>query len=369
MKVIHIFHSLKFSGAEIMYVDAAPLFQSKGCDLSVMATANELGEFAVNFKEAGYIVMHIPMPRLTQYFKRILFYLTIIRLLKKNKYDVVHIHSSKAMWGFAFCAWIAKAKSVYTFHSVFPTHFYSYLYHVMLRWSAKRLFKCRFQSISDTVYNHEIKLYNNSTTKIYNWFGNKRYFPANQDEKNSIRSEIGIDNEALVLISVGGCNEGKRHSDIINALPLVVKKIPKIVYLHLGIGELESEEKALVEKLGISEKVIFCRNQINVRKYLVASDIYIMTSKFEGISVTTIEAMACGIPAVLYNVPGLKDFNANGKNSKLINEEFREIPRAIFEILEDKNKTTRMSKRAREFVNSVFNLDVNANEIYKLYIK
>ena len=46
MKVIYIFHSLKFSGAEIMYVDAAPFIKGLGCELSVLATAKDLGEFA-----------------------------------------------------------------------------------------------------------------------------------------------------------------------------------------------------------------------------------------------------------------------------------------------------------------------------------
>ena len=44
MKILHILHELKFSGAEIMYVDAAPIFQKLGCELAVVNTAPHLGE-------------------------------------------------------------------------------------------------------------------------------------------------------------------------------------------------------------------------------------------------------------------------------------------------------------------------------------
>lgn len=59
MKVLHILHELKFSGAEIMYVDAASIFQKLGCDLSIVNTANHLGEYAPYFEKAGYKVFFI----------------------------------------------------------------------------------------------------------------------------------------------------------------------------------------------------------------------------------------------------------------------------------------------------------------------
>lgn len=49
MKVIHFLYELKFSGAEIMYVDAAPIFQKFGCELTVVNTAPQLGEYASSF--------------------------------------------------------------------------------------------------------------------------------------------------------------------------------------------------------------------------------------------------------------------------------------------------------------------------------
>ena len=350
-----------------MYVDAAPLFQENGFALTVMATAEELGEYATNFEIAGYSILHEPMPVLKKYLKRLLYYKRIITLLNKEKFEVVHIHSSGAMWGYAFCAWLTNTKSVYTFHNVFPSRFFTYPYHFFLRWSAKFIFKCKFQSISDSVYDHEVKLYHNKTTKIYNWYGEKRYFQATTIEKKYARLELGIDTNALVLISVGGCSSVKRHSDIIKALPLVMEKIPNTIYLHLGKGKIEDEEKNLAKALGVANKVWFCGNQQNVRKYLIAADIYLMPSKFEGIPITTIEAMACNIPSILYDVPGLRDFNKEGENSVLIPEDYIVLADKILYLHQNPSKASILSNSARNFVIQNFNIKKNVAKILELY--
>lgn len=350
-----------------MYVDAAPFFQKKGCELMVMATATELGEYASFFERAGYKVMQHPMPPLKNYLQRIRYYSAIIKLLKQQQFDVVHIHSSAARWGFALCAWLANIRSVYTFHAVFPTRLLTYPYHYLIRWSAKKIFKCRFQTISDSVYDHELKLYHNKTTKVYNWYGHTRFFPAAEGEKVAVRKELGISEKTLVFISIGGCNDNKRHTDIIKALPLILEKIPNCLYLHLGKGCTEADEIQLAKYLGVKDKVRFYGNQEEVRKYLIAADIYLMTSKFEGISITTIEAMACKIPTILYNVPGLRDFNKNGNNSILIPEDYRLLAEAVINLQANKKEALKMADRAKKTVDELYNIQNNASEIYNLY--
>ncbi|MDR3651536.1 MAG: glycosyltransferase [Paludibacter sp.] len=367
MKVIHILHELKFSGAEIMYVDAAPLFQEKGCELTVVATAGNLGEYAPFFEKAGYTVLHKPYPPLENYFKRIAYYIQFISFLKQNNYDVVHIHSSGTMWGMALCAWLAGKRSVYTFHNVFPTHFYSYPYHVLLRLSSKHIFKCRFQTISDSVYEHELKLYHNKTTKIYNWYGSKRFYPAADGEKTMIRKELEIQNDSVVLISIGGCSHIKRHSEIIKSLPMIVKKYSNILYLHLGKGEVEDDEIELAKKLGVSENVRFYGNQSDVRKYLIASDIYLMTSKFEGIPITTIETMACKIPTILYDVPGLRDFNKEMEVSVIIPPDYKTLADKIDFLISNPDVASQLSEKANLLVNNKFYMQKNVESIFNLY--
>ncbi len=369
MKIVHILHELKFSGAEIMYVDAASLFKDKGCELTVIATAPQIGDYSTHFEKAGYKVIHKSYPKAWNMFDRIRYNLKLISFLKKEGYDVVHNHCCNLMWEMSIIAWLAKKRSIFTFHAIFDSNTYSYLYHVFQRWSAKKLFGCIFQSISDSVYKHELNFYYNKTQKIYNWYSEKRYYPAIEGEQKRIREELNIPLDSLVIIAVGICSDNKRHTDIIRAVQIIQKKYSDMIFLHIGKGETEEEEKELVKLLNVNKNVRFCGNLNDVRKYLIASDIYVMTSIFEGISISTIEAMACGIPAILYNVAGLRDFNKTGENSLLISEDYTELAKNVIDLYSHPEKLLTLSERAIELVNKRFNMRTNASEIFQLYTK
>lgn len=368
MKIIHILHELKYSGAEIMYVDAASLFQKKGCELTVVATANNLGEYAIQFQKAGYSVLHLPYPVKPFSFRKIKYGYSFLKLLKTEKYEVIHNHSSATYWLMALCAWLAQIKSVYTFHSIFETHWYSKPLHKLQRYTAKHWFGCRFQAISDSVHDNELNVFNNKTTKIYNWFGNKRFYPALEVEKQELRRELKIPHDSLVFITVGGCSEIKRHTDIVRALPLLINKLPNCIYLHLGEGQEEESEKELAKQLGVFDCIRFCGNHQDVRKYLVVSDFYLMTSKHEGISITTVEAMVCKIPAILYDVPGLRDFNRDTENSLLIAEDYNVLFESILTLYNNPTKSKELIENAYQFVITNFDIKKNVDLIYMLYL-
>lgn len=367
MKILHVFNELKYSGAEIMYVDAAPIFQKLGCELYVVSTAEKVGEYSDFFRQAGYKVYHKPYARLRDIFTRIKYYFCLFKFLKSQKIDLVHVHTNKMFWGVSLCSKIAGVKSVYTFHNVFKAKFFSYLYHFFLRWSAKNVFGCVFHTISDSVFNNELKYFHNRTHKIYNWYNNARFFPGEGSEKALFRSELGISNDAFVLISVGGCSPIKRHSEIIKSLPLIKKRIPELFYLHLGEGADEKTELALVDQLGLKQNVSFVGNQRDVRKYLIASDIYVMCSIHEGIPITTIEAMGSKIPAILYDVPGLRDFNKSDITSFLIEPNYMVLADSILHLHENKKIALDLSERAKSNVDNLFCMEENVNKIFELY--
>lgn len=367
MRVLHILAELKFSGAEIMYVAAARTFQDMGCELLVVNTQNKMGEYAPFFEKAGYTVLHWPYENLS-FFEKIAYWKEVIQYIRNHQIDIVHVHRHDMKCAMAFCAWKAGVPSVYTFHNVFQSPRLTYPYHVLLRLSAKYLFRQKHQSISDSVYDNELKCFHNNTVKIYNWYVSDRFYPATNEEKQRIRQELGIPTNSLVIISVGGCSHIKRHEDVIKALKIIRDKYKDCFYLHLGEGTTTNEEVELTKMLGLANHVRFEGNQENVRKYLVASDIYVMSSKFEGISLTTIEAMACGIPTILYNVPGLKDFNKYRECSVLIEEDPQKLADTIVSLYHDKSKQRALIENAMSLVNQNYSMSNNVAKIHALYM-
>ncbi len=365
MKILHVLNELKFSGAEIMYVDAAPSFQNLGAELYVLNTSENLGEYAPYFEKAGYKVLHwwIQSGLYNNWHIR----REILTFLYDNKFEVVHVHRSDLAWIFAYCCHVANITCVYTYHSVFSSNWYSYHLHCIKRWMQRTLWKQKQTTISDSVYNNEKDHYKNPTYKIYNWWSSNRFYPAIDTEKERTRMELNIPKDSLVLISVGRCTKLKRHHDIIKALPLIKTEFPNLIYLHLGQGDTLSEEMDLAKKLDVYNNIRFLGNQNDVRKFLISSDIYVMTSTHEGISLTTIEAMACHIPCVLYNVPGLMDFNSEVETSVSITEDFEILAQSIINLYKDKNKQMFLINNAHQYIYDRFCMENNAKKIFELY--
>ena len=147
----------------------------------------------------------------------------------------------------------------------------------------------------------------------------------------------------------------------------LLKEKNNLMYLHLGQGDTTEEEKTLARKLGVENKIRFMGNQKEVRKFLIVSDVYLMTSHYEGISLTTIEALACKIPAILYDVPGLRDFNKEQLCSLLIPEQSTEIVKAIKKLRTNSGEKEMIIKNGYEMVMRKFFLPTNVRQIFKLY--
>jgi glycosyltransferase involved in cell wall biosynthesis len=94
-----------------------------------------------------------------------------------------------------------------------------------------------------------------------------------------------------------------------------------------------------------------------------------MTSFFEGISITTIEAMACEIPTILYDVPGLRDFNKTGENSILIQDDYLILAEKIIYLNFNPQISNKISLNAREMVINKFDMKANISQILNLYKK
>jgi glycosyltransferase involved in cell wall biosynthesis len=368
MRVLHVFNEIKYSGAEIMYFNAAPLFNAQGIEMLALNSGAELGEFALEFESINIKVYFQPIPNGTLNPLFILRYFRdIYKLLGNERIDVLHIHRSTFFLFFAFIGYIRGLTVVRTVHNVFKSRKFTWFKAYLDRLIARVVFDVKFQTIGDSVYNNELNYYNNPSIKINNWYNNQKFFPANSnDEKNKLRKHLDIPIDAFVIISTGSCTCVKNHHDIIKALALV-RRLHNCHYLHLGKGETLDEEKALCEDLGLSKNVDFLGNQRNVRDYLVASDIYVMPSMFEGLSIAAIEAMACALPSVLYRSPGLVDLINDDDNGYLIDRDSKVMAESISSLIENPLEVNRMGMRAYSFVKQEFSIEKGVQKVIEIY--
>ena len=112
------------------------------------------------------------------------------------------------------------------------------------------------------------------------------------------RLELGIDDDTVVIGHIGRFNFQKNHSFLIDIFEKVYKKCPNSKLLLVGRGELEEEIRTKVEQLGLSQNVIFLGIRSDVNELLMAMDVFLFPSLFEGLGIVLIEAQAGGVMSV-----------------------------------------------------------------------
>jgi glycosyltransferase involved in cell wall biosynthesis len=107
---------------------------------------------------------------------------------------------------------------------------------------------------------------------------------------------------------------GVRH--LIEAIPRVIEEVPYARFLFCGGGPLENEIKEKVRNCNLSSYVYFAGNIANeeLPKYLNSADVYVSCSLSDGTSVSLLEAMACGLPVVVTDLPAMLEWVCDGKN-------------------------------------------------------
>ena len=115
MKVLHIFNELKPSGGEAMMLSAAPLWLPV-TEMHILSTGESVGVYADKLSSAGYVIQHIPFR------KRLSYFIDLTKLLRRENFDIVHIHTQRANLWLALTSRIAlgnKVKLIQTVHHIF----------------------------------------------------------------------------------------------------------------------------------------------------------------------------------------------------------------------------------------------------------
>ena len=136
-------------------------------------------------------------------------------------------------------------------------------------------------------------------------------FAFNEKMRKKVRMEYGLEDK-FVVGHVGHFNPAKNHEKILSAFAEVAKRREDAALLLVGDGELESDVRAKVEELGLSERVVFAGAHKDVENMYQAMDVFLFPSRYEGFGMAMIEAQAGGLACVASDVVP-EDTNADGR--------------------------------------------------------
>jgi len=150
------------------------------------------------------------------------------------------------------------------------------------------------------------------------------------------------------LVFVGRLAPIKRVDLFLQTVRQMRERMPGVSATVVGDGPLREPLERLASDLGIAANVRFVGRQANVETWLRQARLFLLTSDSEGLSLALIEAMLCGLPAVVSRVGDLGDLVEDGRNGYLVGERRAEpfAARAL-EILESRERLAAFSRAAR----------------------
>ena len=173
--------------------------------------------------------------------------------------------------------------------------------------------------------------------------------------------------EIFVITAVGRLTNQKDFTNLINAFALTANTLDFIRLVIIGAGEQKELLQSLVEDLDLSSKVEFLGFQSNPYKFMRASDLFVMSSKWEGPGHVLIEALGTGCPVITTNCPiGPADSVQNGEYGALVEVgNSKALSEAILYAFKNQSDMLLKVKRSENYMKKFYTENV-VNEYKKL---
>ncbi|RQO31923.1 glycosyltransferase [Taibaiella sp. KBW10] len=301
MKILQIVNSLGTGGAEKLLLETIPLYCQKGIEMDILLLDDKKTPFYEQLEALNccniYHTLHDVSVYSPKHIRQIAKYL--------KQYDLVHVHLFPAQYWTVLAKKLkaAKTKLIFTEHSSTNRR----LEHRWLKKIDKVLYKyyekiiCITAEIQNIIHQHT-GLNKERLPVIQNGVNLQQIKHAPVLEKRQI--DPTFKDSDVLLIQVAGFREGKDQGTLVKSLQHLPEQV-KVLLVGDGVTRPKIED--LVASLHLQDRVFFLGQRMDVPSLLKSSDIIVLSSDFEGLSLSSIEGMASGKPFVASNVPGLRE--------------------------------------------------------------
>lgn len=350
---------------KILYVTTVSMTMGFFPDhIRMLQTAGHTVELACNMEEPladkvtdlGCKAHHIPFSRSPLSSSNISAYRELKRIIADGDYDIVHTHTpiASALVRVA-CRKMRKngLKVIYTahgFHFCKGAPFINWLIYYPIEKICSRWTDVQITITKEDYQRAKKKLHAKKTVYIPGvGVDLNKFTPGDEWIPGSRRAELGIPEDAKLLLSVGELNENKNHATVLAALNEL--KDNNIYYVVCGEGGKHAELERMIDEYGLKDRAFLLGVRRDVAQWMADADIYVHPSFREGLSVSTMEAMTSGLPVICGDIRGSRDLIQNERGGILCNPaEAKGFAKAIRYLMDDDEKRTEMGEHNRESV-------------------
>jgi glycosyltransferase involved in cell wall biosynthesis len=194
--------------------------------------------------------------------------------------------------------------------------------------------------------------------------------PRKNEESAEVEHEIISNCSSKIITTIGRLSNEKGIDVLLVAFQQVLDTIHDATLVIIGNGPLEDKLKSLARELGIESRVRFLGFRRDIVPYLAASHLYACASRFEGLGMSLIEALAFGLPVVATRVGGIPEVIEDGKTGILVEPDNPVTMRnAIVSVLGNEKMAEHLRENGLKEVFEKFNIKNTIESYEKLYLK
>ena len=371
LRILHIVGDSRFGGIARIILGLGRISREEGWEVDVLTTDPVVQEAVrrEGLRVVGLDVIRRPIRPLWD----LRGLLRLRQFLCRQRYCVVHTHTSKGGFVGRFAAWLAHVPvTLHTVHG-FAFHegssraallFYTWLERMASRWCD------RIVSVSEFHRQWAIDLGICGPSKIVAIpNGITPAAPSESFSASGIRQQLGARADDLLVFSTARLASDKGLNHLIHAAALLSQTGRGYRFAIAGDGPIRSSLEKLAVDLGISDMVTFLGFRQDIADLLCCCDVVALPSLREGMSISMLEAMAAGKPIVASSIGSNRELAAQAEMARLVPPgDARALAEAIRDLAQTPALRARLSSEARALFEARYTEDKMLDSYHRLYL-
>jgi glycosyltransferase involved in cell wall biosynthesis len=371
VRLLHIVGESRFGGAALIILRLGEIAQAEGWQVDVLTT-DPVFQDAVRRHGLGLVNLDVIRREI-----RPIWDLgglgRLYKFLRSERYQIVHTHTSKAGFVGRLAARLAAVPVIlhtahgFAFHESSPASirlFYSALERIASRWCDRIVSVSKFHrswaiELGICIPRQIIAIPNGIPELVRN----------RELRISDLRRQLGAGHGDLVVLSMARLAADKGLEYLIEAATMLPPTARRIHIVIAGDGPVRNRLEQLTAKLGVSDRVKFLGFRKDVGDLLAASDLVVLPSLREGLSIALLEAMAAGKPIIATSIGSQREVASHVEMARLVPPaDAHALSEAISQLAGDQALMDRLGINARAVYENHYTEDRMLRSYRQLYL-
>ena len=293
-------------------------------------------------------------------------FMTLRRIIKEEKIDLLHLHQYGASNFGRIAGFIAGVPVIIHSHDNDPNyHLHQRIADLILAHLTDKVIAVSESAKESTIEKRSIR--EDKVVVMHNAIPLDEFQELTPDQKEKEIRRLGIDPDYKIVGTVTRLREEKGNKYFLEAAAEVLKIMPKTIFLIVGDGPLREELQNHCKKLNIDENVIFYGFSGDIQKLYSIFDVNVIASVTEGFSFALVEAMAMGKAIVATNAGGPKEILKDGETGLLVPaKDSGMLAQKIVYLLKNPQEIKRLARNAKK-ESKKYDIDLYVRKVEKEY--